>query len=94
MFFTYEIFLIYATTMFLFDAIERAGSIDRGKIVQALASSTWSGHFMPYGPTKMIGGQNTGAQPVNTQVIDGDVKLVFPEAFASGKPVFPTPPNG
>ncbi len=92
--FTYEVFLIYATTMFLFDAIERAGSPDRSKIVQSLASSTWSGHFMPYGPTKMVGGQNTGAQPVNTQILDGDVKLVFPKAFASAMPVFPTPSNG
>jgi branched-chain amino acid transport system substrate-binding protein len=46
---------------------------------------------MPYGPTKFVNGQNTGAAPVNTQVQGGDIKVIFPEKFADAKPVFPIP---
>jgi branched-chain amino acid transport system substrate-binding protein len=71
------------------DAIERAGSADRGKIIAALASSTFSDHIMPYGPTKFVDGQNQGAAPVNTQVQNGDIKVIFPAGFADAKAVFP-----
>ena len=46
---------------------------------------------MPYGPTRFVNGQNTGAQPVTTQVLDRDIKVVFPLAFASGNVVYPIP---
>ena len=52
------------------------------KITAALESSTWSGHIMPYGPTKFVNGQNQGAAPVNTQVQDNDIKVMLPESFA------------
>lgn len=94
LFFTYEVFLAYEAVMCLADAIERAGSADRGKIIEAMAASTWEGHFMPYGPTKFVGGQNTGAQPVNTQVLDGDIKVIMPKRFANAEPVFPAPNAG
>jgi branched-chain amino acid transport system substrate-binding protein len=73
----------------LADAIENAGSADRGKIIEALASSNFDDHIMPYGPTKFVNGQNTGAAPVNTQVQGGDIKVIFPESFANARPVFP-----
>ena len=73
----------------LADAIERAGSTDRDKITAALASSSFTGHIMPYGPTRFEKGQNMGAAPVNTQVQGGDIKVIFPDAFADAKPVFP-----
>jgi branched-chain amino acid transport system substrate-binding protein len=46
---------------------------------------------MPYGPTKFVNGQNQGAAPVNTQVINNDIQVIFPAEFASAKPVFPMP---
>jgi branched-chain amino acid transport system substrate-binding protein len=46
---------------------------------------------MPYGPTKFVNGQNEGAAPVNTQVLDNDIHVIFPATFASGKAVFPMP---
>ena len=73
------------------DALQRAASADRAKLTAALASSTFSGHLMPYGPTKFVNGQNEGAAPVNTQVLDNDIKVVLPSAFANAKPVFPRP---
>lgn len=81
--------LNYSSVLVLADAIERAGSADRVKIIEALNSSTFSDHIMPYGPTKFVEGQNTGAQAVNTQVQNGDIKIIFPTEVANAKPVFP-----
>ncbi len=91
-FFTYEVYLNYCCVLLLADAIERAKSADRAAITAALASSTFTGHIMPYGPTKFVNGQNTGAAPANTQIIGGDIQVILPEAFASAKPVYPLPP--
>jgi branched-chain amino acid transport system substrate-binding protein len=91
LFYTYEVFLNYNATMLLADALERAASTDRAKITAALASSTWSGHFMPYGPTKFENGQNTGARAVNLQVQENDIKVILPAEFANAKPIFPMP---
>lgn len=81
--------LNYSSVLVLADAIERAGSADRVKIIEALNSSTFSDHIMPYGPTKFVEGQNTGAQAVNTQVQNGDIKIIFPTEVANAKPIFP-----
>jgi branched-chain amino acid transport system substrate-binding protein len=91
-FYTYEVYMNYSCILLLADAIERATSTDRAKITDALANSPFGGHLMPYGPTKFIDGQNQGAAPVNTQVIDNDIKVILPTQFASAKPVFPIPP--
>jgi len=89
LYYTYEVFLAYNAVSFLADAIERAGSVDKGAVIAAMASSTWDKHGMPYGPTKMTDGQNEGAQPVNTQVLKGVIEVIFPKKFASADPVFP-----
>jgi branched-chain amino acid transport system substrate-binding protein len=90
-FFTYEVYLNYSCVGLIADALERAASADRAKLIAALASSTWSGHIMPYGPTKFVDGQNQGAAPCNTQVQDKDIKVIMPPKFANAKPVFPMP---
>ena len=88
-FFTYEVFLNYQSVYLLADAIERAKSAKREDITAALATSTWKGHFMPYGPTQFVDGQNTGAQPLMLQVLKGDIRVVLPNTFAEAEPVFP-----
>ncbi|MEJ2377407.1 MAG: ABC transporter substrate-binding protein [Pseudolabrys sp.] len=88
-FFTYEVYLNYSAIGLVADALERAASADRAKIISALASSTWSGHIMPYGPTKFVNGQNQGAAPCNTQVQNKDIKVIMPPKFANAKPIFP-----
>lgn len=88
-FFTYEVFLNYECVHLLADAIERAKSRDREAIIEALASSTWNGHFMPYGPTKFVNGQNTGARPLVMQVLRGDIRVVLPKEYRQAEPVFP-----
>jgi branched-chain amino acid transport system substrate-binding protein len=90
-FYTYEVYMNYSCVLLLADAIERAVSADRSKIIAALETSTFSGHVMPYGPTKFVNGQNAGAAPVNTQVLGNDIQVILPAAFASAKPVFPMP---
>ena len=90
-FFTYEVYMNYSCVGLIADALERAGSAERPKILEALASSTWAGHLMPYGPTKFVNGQNEGAAPVNTQVQDNDIKVILPPKFANAKAVFPMP---
>jgi len=87
--YTYEVFLNYECVHLLADAIERAKSAKREDIIAALDSSTWSGHFMPYGPTQFVDGQNTGAQPLMMQVQKGDIRVVRPPNYAEAEPVFP-----
>ncbi len=89
LFYTYEIFNTYTAMEWLASAIEQAGSADRAAINGALARSEWSGHFMPYGPTKIVDGQNTGAVPLMTQVLKGDIRVIVPKEFADTQPVFP-----
>jgi branched-chain amino acid transport system substrate-binding protein len=90
-FFTYEVYMNYSCVLLVADALARAGGADRAKLTAALESSTFSGHVMPYGPTKFVNGQNQGAAPVNTQVLDNDIKVVLPANYAQAKPVFPMP---
>src|SRR6187399_3535074 len=90
-FYTYEVYMNYSCIMLVADALQRAASADRAKLTDALAASTFAGHLMPYGPTKFVNGQNEGAAPVNTQVLDNDIKVILPATFANAKPVFPMP---
>jgi branched-chain amino acid transport system substrate-binding protein len=88
-FWLYNTPLNYSCVRLLADAIEKAGSADRAKVTEALTNSTFADHIMPYGPTKFVNGQNAGAAPVNTQVQNGDIKVIFPTEFADAKAVFP-----
>jgi branched-chain amino acid transport system substrate-binding protein len=89
LFFSYEIFNTYTATRLLIDSIERAKSTDRAAIIAALETSTFSDHFMPYGPTKFVNGQNEGAQPLMTQVSKGDIKVIVPREYREIEPIFP-----
>ncbi|MEN4920357.1 ABC transporter substrate-binding protein [Achromobacter spanius] len=88
-YFSYEVFMTYTAMLLLADALERAKSADRAAIIDALAASTFQDNLMPYGPTKFVNGQNTGAQPLLTQVIGGDIKVIFPADFRQADAVFP-----
>ncbi|AEG92944.1 ABC transporter substrate-binding protein [Ramlibacter tataouinensis] len=89
LFFSYELFMTYTAMQLLADAIERARSADRAAILAALESSTFSDHLMPYGPTRFVNGQNTGAQPLMTQVIKDDIRVIIPREYREAEPVFP-----
>ena len=89
LFFTYEVFNTYTAVRLLADAIERAGNADRAAIIDALAKSSFSDHFLPYGPTRFENGQNLGAQPLMTQVIKGDIRVIVPRDYREAEPIFP-----
>jgi branched-chain amino acid transport system substrate-binding protein len=89
LFFSYEVFNTYTAVRLLADAIERAKSADRAALIDALAASTFSDHFMPYGETKFVGGQNQGARPLMTQVVKRDIRVIVPSEYREVDPVFP-----
>ena len=80
---TYDVMVSYATIQVIADALERGASADRQKMIEALAASTFDKSIMPYGPTKFVNGDNTSAQPVNTQIRGDKIELVFPKQYAS-----------
>jgi branched-chain amino acid transport system substrate-binding protein len=89
LFFSYEMFMTYTAVRLLADAIERAKSADRAAIIDALAKSTFSDHIMPYGATRFENGQNMGAQPLMTQVLKGDIRVIVPREYREAEPLFP-----
>lgn len=89
LFFSYEVFNTYTAVRLLADAIERAKSADRAAIIDALAGSSFSDHFLPYGDTKFVDGQNQGAQPLMTQVVKRDIRVIVPREYREVEPVFP-----
>ena len=90
-FFTYQLALNYACVKLTADAVERAASRERPKVLAALQASRYADHIMPYGETNFVNGQNMGAAPVVTQVQGDDIKVIYPSAFADAKPIFPIP---
>ena len=92
-FWLYNTPLNYSAVMLVADALERAGRADRVAVIEALAATGpgFTRHIMPYGPTRFENGQNQAGQAVNTQVIDNDIKVIFPTDFADARPVFPWP---
>jgi branched-chain amino acid transport system substrate-binding protein len=89
--FSYEVFLAYTAVRFAADAMERAGSADRAKIIEAMAASTWSDHFMPYGATQMVNGQNQGALPLVMQIQGKEIEVVHPPQHKTKSAIFPRP---
>jgi branched-chain amino acid transport system substrate-binding protein len=90
-YYTYEVYMNYSAILLVADALQRAASAERAQIIAALEGSTFADHLMPYGRTKFVNGQNQGAAPVNTQVLDNDIKVILPPEFANAKAVFPMP---
>ncbi len=89
--FTFEVYLSYNCIMLYADALQRAASADKEKVIAALSSSTWFPDMMPYGPTKFVNGQNEGGRGALLQASKTDIDVVAPEQFASAKPVYPRP---
>lgn len=89
--YVFEVYCAYNAVMLLADAIERSGSLAADKIIQSLSASTWDKHFMPYGPTRFVNGQNEGAAGCGLQVINDEINVVFPDKFAQATAVFPRP---
>ena len=89
--FTFEVYCGYNSVKCYADALERARSADKERVIAALEASTWSDHFMPYGPTKFVDGQNSGGRAAMLQATRTDINVVWPNEFSAVKPVFPRP---
>jgi branched-chain amino acid transport system substrate-binding protein len=77
-------------TFVLKDALERAGSMDREKVRDALASTNLADHILPQGPIKFDdSGEDINASPALIQVQNGKPVVVGPAKYAEAKPVFP-----
>jgi branched-chain amino acid transport system substrate-binding protein len=92
--FTFEVYCGYNAVKCYADAVQRAATADRQAVIAALAASNWSDHFMPYGPTRFVNGQNQGGRAVLLQASKTGIDVVWPDAFASAKAVFPRPRLG
>ena len=92
--FTFEVYCGWNAVMVYADALERAKSADKEKAIAALESSRWSNHFMPYGETNFVNGQSQGGRAVLLQAAATDIDVVWPNQFASTKPIFPRPKLG
>ena len=92
--FTFEVYCTYNSVKLYASALEAAKSPDKAAVIAALEVSTWSDHFMPYGPTKFVNGQNQGGRAALLQASKTDIDVVWPNEFAGVKPVFPRPKFG
>ena len=87
----WEVLFGYFAVRVMADAIDRAGSADAAKVIEAFAASTYTGAWLPYGPTKFVNGQNQGARGLGLQIQNADIKVIWPPEFADAKPIFPRP---
>ncbi len=88
--YAYNVPANYSAFRLVADAIGQAGAADRGKLVEVLGRGSFNSYLMPYGQSKFdAAGQNTSANPLNTQVQHGEIRVIAPAAYAEVKPVFP-----
>ncbi|UOM36145.1 ABC transporter substrate-binding protein [Acuticoccus sp. I52.16.1] len=80
----------YSLVKVFAQALEKAGSTDKDAIIETLRTQEFESGVMPYGMTKFDEtGQNTSALPLNTQVQDGAINVIYPQEYAQAEPVFP-----
>jgi branched-chain amino acid transport system substrate-binding protein len=73
----------------MLDAIEKVGSLDRAKIRDYIAATTFS---TPIGPVHFEADGHAINYANPTQVQKGDLVITSPPDYATGKKVYPTPP--
>lgn len=80
----------YEAARVLLSAIERAGTTDTMKIRDEIAKTNYSDHILPQKEI-VFGedGQNSNAQAVMSQIVDGKSIVVFPEQYQQAEIVLP-----
>jgi branched-chain amino acid transport system substrate-binding protein len=82
----------YDAGLVLIDALERAGSRDPKKIRDAIATTSLKKHMAPGGPIEFDEtGQNKNAMITLQQIQNQQIKVVLPEEYSDGKPMYPYP---
>ena len=86
--------LSYESVRVVADALERAGSSDSAELRDAIADTSLESLIASDGPIEFGDtGENENAAPIVMQVIDGEVKQVYPEQYAETAPVYPASPG-
>ncbi|UCG06680.1 MAG: ABC transporter substrate-binding protein [Desulfobacterales bacterium] len=82
----------YDAGLVLIDALERAGSRDPKKIRDAMAATSLKEHMAPGAPIEFDEtGQNKNAMITLQQIQDQQIRVVLPEEYSDGKPMYPFP---
>jgi len=83
----------YTTMYILADAMERAKSTDKEKLIEALSKTNYKDHMLatPAPITFDKDGQNTISCNVMHQILKGRFEVVLPKSWQTAKPVFPMP---
>lgn len=87
--------LAYDAVRVIADALERAGDSDPVAVRDAIADTELDSLLAADGPiTFSDTGENENATPILMQVIDGEIRQVYPEDKAETEPVYPALPSG
>jgi branched-chain amino acid transport system substrate-binding protein len=78
----------YASIQITAAAIEKAGTLDRTKIMEAIAGIDM---MTVYGPTKFNKGRRVYAPPVATQWQKGVMEMIWPDNMKSKAMIYPIP---
>jgi len=82
----------YQVTFVLKDALERAASMDRDRVRDALGKTNLTDHILTQDAIRFDdSGEGISATPALIQVQNGKPVVVGPARFAEAKPVFPVP---
>ncbi|TMC57483.1 MAG: hypothetical protein E6J26_06285, partial [Chloroflexi bacterium] len=82
----------YETAVVLFDAIQRAGSLDHTKVRDALASTNLTGQLVVGGTVKFKdNGQIDNAYLMTQNLPNQKVALIYPKELATADPMVPLP---
>jgi branched-chain amino acid transport system substrate-binding protein len=82
----------YDAVMVIAQALEKSGSVDKSKLRDAIAATSYKPLVVSNGPITFDGkGENTNAAIVVMQVQSGAVKQVYPSKLAESPFVYPAP---
>jgi branched-chain amino acid transport system substrate-binding protein len=90
--FTTESAWSYQGVRVIADVLERAGTVDPDKFVEAARKTNIKDHVVSGGPIQFDeSGDNVGASSSMVQIRDGRPKVIFPKEAAEVQPVYPIP---
>ena len=90
--FTTESAWAYQGVRVIADILERAGTVDPDKFVEAARKTNIKEHVVSGGPIQFNEqGDNIGASSSMIQIRDGRPRVIFPGDFAEVRPVYPIP---
>ena len=82
----------YAAAQVLLDAVERAGSLERKAVNEAIGKIDKTYAVGPVNFAKGPGGRTSALKTFMLQWQNGDLQIVYPEKQATAKLIYPLPP--